>query len=92
MPRLRLVNGQFVEDELPHEAAKAGDYTPPVIVPEVAFGGPSVNPRDTREQMYRQILDHTDGTPAAREWAREKADSACRNWSRGVSSGEIKNH
>lgn len=52
----------------------------------------SVSPRDTREQMYRQILDHTDGTPAARKWAREKADTACRNWDRGVRTGSITKH
>lgn len=91
MPRLRLVGGVFVEEEMPHESARAGDYTPPVIIPD-GFGDPNVNPRDTREAMYRQILDHTDGTPAAREWAREKADNACRNWSRGVSEGTIQSN
>lgn len=46
--------------------------------------------RDTRNEMERQILDSTDGTPAAREWAATKAARAAATWDRGVRAGSIK--
>lgn len=92
MPRQRMIDGRIVSEPLPSELpASHPAYLPPVVVPEV-FGGHSVDPRDTRAAMERQILDHTDGTPAAREWASEKAANACRNWDRGVAEGSIQKH
>lgn len=48
--------------------------------------------RDSRAQLARQIVDATDGSPAAREWAAQKAQTAALNWDRGVRSGTIKRH
>ena len=63
---------------------------PPSISPTTAGEYPGA--RDTRNEMERQILDHTDGTPAAREWAAEKAARAAAAWDRGVRDGSIKRH
>lgn len=51
-----------------------------------------VSPRETRAQLERLALEHTDGSPAAREWARRKADAAILNWDAGVRSGTIHRH
>lgn len=48
-----------------------------------------VSPRDTRDQIERMAARYTDGSPAALEWARERAETATRDWDRGVRSGRI---
>ncbi len=48
-----------------------------------------VSVRETRAQLYRDALAATDGTPAAQEWAHQKADRAIRYWDRGVRAGTI---
>ena len=75
----------------PDPLANAGkfDVAEVVALPPDGWGAPT-NVRDTRDQISRRALDATDGTAAAREWAAAKAETALKNWERGVSSGRIK--
>ena len=52
-----------------------------------------VNARDTRDQLKaRLVREVVDDTPAAREWAHRKAETALRSWDTGVRRGNIKHH
>ena len=60
----------------------------PVAAASEHHGGASA--RDTRAQMERDIREQmTDGSPAAREWATQKARNALERWDRGVTEGNI---
>ena len=45
-----------------------------------------VDPRDTRQRLYREALDLTDGSPAAQSWAADKSTKAIRSWDRSKRS------
>lgn len=45
--------------------------------------------RDTRASQAARMLEHTDGSPAAREWVAEKTGIAASAWDRGVNTGSI---
>jgi len=76
----------------PIEGAGSVDYAD-ILPVHLPFGGahPAYSrTRDTRDELERRALDMTDGSPAAREWARSKAAKAVDTWDRGVASGQIK--
>jgi hypothetical protein len=92
MPRYRLIDGVMTAMPLPHELDFGPSvWTPPVVIPET-FGDHTVSPRETRDAQFEAHLKHTDGSHAARDYCREKADNACRNWDRGVAEGSIQKH
>lgn len=81
----------------PLESASTVDYSRIVAMPRQGEGGGSLpvgeilaeRTRDTRAAMARDLLDATDGSPAARQWAEAKAATAAQNWDRGVRNGSI---
>ena len=52
------------------------DTIPPLLGVSSGDGAELAGVRDTAAAMERDILDMTDRTPAAREWARDKAHHA----------------
>lgn len=73
-----------------HAATAYPDSLPGSTQPIVpSAGGELSGARDTTADMERRILDMTDHTPAAREWAASKARTA-RDWyDTAVRSGQM---
>lgn len=100
MPRLRFVDGLVISEPLPHEVAQAGNrHAFPVALPEVACGGGSsiadgelAGVRESRDEQFGRMLEHTDGSTAAREWLASKTGRAALTYDSHVREGRIPKH